>query len=88
MPIFYRASILDGVEGGVTLEDSLALAGALRDAGADVIDCSSGGATGSGVADRPPSPGYLVPLAGTVRRESKVATMAVGLILTPSRRTR
>jgi 2,4-dienoyl-CoA reductase-like NADH-dependent reductase (Old Yellow Enzyme family) len=84
MPIFYRASILDGVEGGVTLEDSLALAGALRDAGADVIDCSSGGvATGSGVADRPPSPGYLVPLAGTVRRESKVATMAVGLILTP-----
>jgi 2,4-dienoyl-CoA reductase-like NADH-dependent reductase (Old Yellow Enzyme family) len=84
MPIFYRASILDGVEGGVSLEDSVALATALRDGGADVIDCSSGGvATGSGVADRPPSPGYLVPLAGTVRRESKVATMAVGLILTP-----
>jgi 2,4-dienoyl-CoA reductase-like NADH-dependent reductase (Old Yellow Enzyme family) len=84
MPIFYRASVLDGVDGGVTIEDSIALAAALREAGADVIDCSSGGvATSSGVADRAPSPGYLVPLASALRREAGVATMAVGLILTP-----
>jgi 2,4-dienoyl-CoA reductase-like NADH-dependent reductase (Old Yellow Enzyme family) len=84
MPIFYRASVLDGVDGGVSLDDSIALAAALGSAGVDVVDCSSGGvATSSGVANRPPSPGYLVPLASAIRHDAGVATMAVGLILTP-----
>lgn len=84
MPIFYRVSAVDGVEGGVTIEDTVALATALKAAGVDVIDCSSGGVSGpSGVASSPPAPGYLVPNAERVRREAGIASMAVGLIMTP-----
>lgn len=85
MPIFYRLSLYDGAEGGLVVDDMIRLAAALAGAGADVIDCSSGGVRGSsGVADTPPSPGYLVPAAGRIRREAGVATMAVGLIVTPA----
>ena len=83
-PVLYRTSSEDGVEGGVTIEDTVMLAGALRDAGVDLVDCSSGGITGaSGRASMPTSPGYLVPFARRVREEAKVATMAVGLIAEP-----
>lgn len=83
MPIFYRLSLYDGVAGGLVVDDMVRLAAALKAAGVDVVDCSSGGVRGSsGVADMPPGPGYLVPAAGRVRREAGVATMAVGLIVT------
>jgi 2,4-dienoyl-CoA reductase-like NADH-dependent reductase (Old Yellow Enzyme family) len=84
MPLFYRASVEDGLEGGVTVADTIALASALRTEGVDLVDCSSGGMTGaSGRASRRPSPGYLVPYAREVRAEAEIATMAVGLIVTP-----
>lgn len=82
MPVFYRTSSVDGADGGITMADTVALATALKAAGADVIDCSTGGVLGpSGVASVPPSPGYLVPYAAQVRREAGVASMAVGLIM-------
>jgi 2,4-dienoyl-CoA reductase-like NADH-dependent reductase (Old Yellow Enzyme family) len=82
MPIFCRISQEDGVEGGITLADSVALAAALKVAGVDVIDCSSGGISGpSGGGSAPPAPGYLVPGAARIRAEAGVATMAVGLIM-------
>lgn len=82
MPVLYRASCVDGVEGGMTLEDTIALARELKARGVDLIDCSSGGITGaSGRAMAPPSPGYLVPYASAVREQVGIATMAVGLIL-------
>ncbi len=85
MPILYRTSAVDGVPGGVTIDETIALARALTGAGVDLIDCSSGGiATGSGVADRKPSPGYLAPYAARVRQDADIATMAVGLIMTPA----
>ncbi|MEE4279776.1 MAG: NADH:flavin oxidoreductase/NADH oxidase [Halieaceae bacterium] len=80
-PVFYRTSSEDGVEGGMTLEDTVTLARALTMAGVDLVDCSSGGITGaSGRASVPPSPGYLVPYARRVREEAGVPTMAVGMI--------
>ena len=83
MPLFYRTSSVDGIEGGVTIEDTIALARELKPRGVDVIDCSSGGIVGaSGRALVPPSPGYLVPYAHRVRHEAQIATMAVGLIVT------
>lgn len=83
MPLFFRTSSVDGIEGGVTIEDTIALARELRLCGVDVIDCSTGGIVGaSGRAAVPPSPGYLVPYAHRVRREAQIATMAVGLIVT------
>jgi len=84
LPLFYRTSSVDGLEGGATIADNVALAQELKVRGVDVIDCSSGGITGpSGRAAQPPSPGYLVPYAREIRRDAQVATMAVGLIIEP-----
>jgi 2,4-dienoyl-CoA reductase-like NADH-dependent reductase (Old Yellow Enzyme family) len=50
-----------------------------------VIDCSSGGVRGSvTLLAEAPQPGYQVPYAAAVRRGADIATMAVGLILTPA----
>jgi len=81
-PVFFRVSAVDGIDGGVTLDDTVALAGALRDRGVDVIDCSSGGIAGSATAARiPRTPGFQLPFAERVRRDAAIKTMAVGLIL-------
>jgi 2,4-dienoyl-CoA reductase-like NADH-dependent reductase (Old Yellow Enzyme family) len=84
MPLFFRTSSVDGVPGGIEIEDSVVLARMLKAEGVDLIDCSSGGiATASGLAGTRPSPGYLVPYAAQIRREADIATMAVGLIMSP-----
>lgn len=82
MPVLYRVSAIDTVEGGVTLEDTLVLARALKDAGIDLIDCSAGGIVAADPDAPPPAPkpGHLVPLARAVRTEAGIPTMAVGLI--------
>ncbi len=81
LPLFARLSCTDWVEGGWTLEDSVALARLLREDGVDLIDCSSGGNVPR--ASIPVAPGYQAPFAETVRREAGIATAAVGLITTP-----
>ena len=84
MPLFYRASCVDGVEGGITIEDTIALAHALKRVGVDLVDCSSGGIGGSpSLAAKAPAPGFQVPYAAAVRRETGLATMAVGFITEP-----
>ncbi|SMH38219.1 NADH:flavin oxidoreductase/NADH oxidase [Azospirillum agricola] len=82
-PLFVRISATDWIEGGWTLEDSVAFSRALAGIGVDVVDCSSGGMVGvsATAAAVPRHPGFQVPFAGTIRREAGVATMAVGLIL-------
>lgn len=81
MPLFYRTSAVDGLDGGVTMDDTVVLARELMSRGVDVLDCSSGGIDGpSGRAYERPKPSYLVPFAEQVRRETNMATMAVGLI--------
>ncbi len=83
-PLFFRVSAVDGIEGGWTLEDSIALARALEARGVDVVDCSSGGIAGSATAARVKrQPGFQVPYAETLRREAGVMTQAVGLITHP-----
>ncbi len=84
-PLFVRISSVDGLEGGWTIEDSVVLARALAARGVDVVDCSSGGITGSATAARiKRGPGFQVAYAERVRREAGVKTMAVGLILEPA----
>jgi 2,4-dienoyl-CoA reductase-like NADH-dependent reductase (Old Yellow Enzyme family) len=83
-PLFYRTSAVDGIEGGVTIEDTVELAKALKARGVDVIDCSSGGLRGSATASTGrtrPKLGFQVPYAERVRREADIKTMAVGLIV-------
>lgn len=78
-PLFVRVSTSDYVEGGWTLEDTIAFARELKAIGVDLVDCSSGG----NVPVAPPhvGPGYQVPFAAAVRREAGIATAAVGLVL-------
>lgn len=83
-PLFYRTSAVDGIDGGVTIEDTVALAMALKARGVDVIDCSSGGIRGSStlaVGRARPKLGFQVPYAEQVRLEADIKTMAVGLIV-------
>ncbi|MGZ4573737.1 MAG: NADH:flavin oxidoreductase/NADH oxidase [Mycobacteriaceae bacterium] len=78
VPLFVRISTTDWTSGGWTVEDSVVLARALVGAGADLIDCSSGGVVPK--AEIPVGPGYQVPLAAQVRKEAGVRTGAVGMI--------
>ena len=84
MPLFFRTSVVDGFDEGVTVADTVRLAAALKNRGVDLFDCSSGGIIGpSGRANRSLAPGYLVPYAREVREGAGIPTMAVGLIVEP-----
>jgi 2,4-dienoyl-CoA reductase-like NADH-dependent reductase (Old Yellow Enzyme family) len=86
-PLFMRVSSIDDVEGGWSIEDTVAFARELKAVGVDVVDCSSGGILGSATAATKTLvqrvPGFQIPFAERVRKEAGIKTMAVGLILTP-----
>ncbi len=84
-PVFVRISAVDGADGGWTMEDSLAFAQAMKPLGVDVVDCSSGGIGGSATGSKrvPRGFGFQVPYAAEIRRDTGLATMAVGLIIGP-----
>jgi 2,4-dienoyl-CoA reductase-like NADH-dependent reductase (Old Yellow Enzyme family) len=81
LPLFFRISATDWVPGGWTADDSVALARRLQASGVDLVDCSSGGNAAD--ARIPLGPGYQVPFAERIRRETGILTGAVGLITTP-----
>ena len=83
LPLFVRLSCVDWADGGLTLDDTVALARTLQARGdVDLIDCSSGGNVPKPAI---PSlhPGYQVPFAERIRRDTGIATGAVGLISSP-----
>jgi 2,4-dienoyl-CoA reductase-like NADH-dependent reductase (Old Yellow Enzyme family) len=73
-----RISATDWVEGGWEIEQSVAFAQALQQAGADFIHVSSGGI--SPLQKIPAQPGYQVAFAARIKRETGLPTIAVGLI--------
>ena len=77
-PLLVRISATDWAEGGWTVEDSIQLAKVLKGLGADLIDVSSGGMVPHPTV--PVGPGYQVPFAAAIRRESGLPVSAVGLI--------
>ena len=81
MPLGMRITGSDWTEGGLTPDDAVAFARALKDAGLDFVCVSSGGIS----ADTRPAatPGLNVAFAERVRREAGIATRVVGLIATP-----
>lgn len=84
-PVFLRVSAVDGVDGGWSMDDTVAYAKELKARGIDVIDCSSGGLFGSATAARIKRTwGFQVPYAERVRREAGIKSMAVGLIVDPA----
>ena len=83
-PLFFRVSAVDGPGGAWQLDDTVALARALKERGVDVVTCSSGGIGGPlNMAIVPRVPGYQVPYARRVRKDAGVKTCAVGLITEP-----
>jgi len=86
-PLFVRISSIDDVEGGWSIDDSVAFAKQLKKLGVDAVDCSSGGIQGSATAATktlvPRVPGFQLPFSEKIKNEAGIATMAVGLILTP-----
>ncbi len=81
-PLFVRISATDWADGGWDLPQSIALARLLREAGADLIDVSTGGLAAH--QQIPVGPGYQVPFARAIRSEAGIPTAAVGLITTPA----
>ncbi|RZL09747.1 MAG: NADH:flavin oxidoreductase/NADH oxidase [Rubrivivax sp.] len=82
IPVGVRVSATDWVDGGWDLEQSVALAAALQQRGCAFIDVSSGGLDLQ--QKIPVTPGYQVPFAERIRRETGMATIAVGLITEPA----
>lgn len=83
-PVFVRVSAMDAIDGGLTIEDQIGFAVELRERGVDVVDCSSGGISGTATASTTGPKrdfGFQVPFAARMRREARLATMAVGLIV-------
>ena len=78
LPLTWRISATDWVEGGWTPADSVQLARQFKKEGVDLVDCSSGGNVPH--ATIPTGPGYQVQFAEQIRREAGIATAAVGLI--------
>ncbi|MBI5717424.1 MAG: bifunctional salicylyl-CoA 5-hydroxylase/oxidoreductase [Burkholderiales bacterium] len=78
LPMSVRISAHDWAEGGITPGDAVEIARAFKEAGADMIDCSSGQVS----AHQKPTYGrmYQTPFADRVRQEAGIATIAVGAI--------
>jgi 2,4-dienoyl-CoA reductase-like NADH-dependent reductase (Old Yellow Enzyme family) len=81
LPLFIRISATDWIDGGWDIEQSVKLAGQLKQIGVDLIDCSSGGNVAH--AEIPVGPGYQTAFAQKIRREANVMTGAVGMITSP-----
>jgi anthraniloyl-CoA monooxygenase len=77
-PISVRISAHDWVEGGITSDDAVEIAKLFKQAGADMIDCSSGQVS----KQEKPVYGrmFQTPFSDRIRNEAQIATIAVGAI--------
>ena len=84
-PLFFRISVEDGTgPDGWGVADTLTIDPLLKQAGVDIIDCSSGGISDSATLQNTSrGPGYQVGFADAVKNQAHVPSMAVGLILSP-----
>ena len=78
LPMSVRISAHDWADGGNTPDDAIEIAEMFKNAGADLIDVSSGQTT----RDAKPIYGrmYQTPFSDRIRNEVGIATMAVGAI--------
>ncbi|MER8421068.1 NADH:flavin oxidoreductase/NADH oxidase [Mesorhizobium sp. M1329] len=81
--LFYRLSVVDGIDGGWTIEDSVAFSRVLFAHGVDLIDCSSGGVTSDRARDVRIHRdfGYHVPFARRIKRAAEGSVSVVGFIV-------
>src|SRR5881394_2054659 len=72
LPLFVRISATDWIDGGWDIDQSINLAGQLKQMGGDLIDCSSGGNVAH--AKIPVGAGYQTAFAERIRREAGIMT--------------
>ncbi|MEX0287233.1 MAG: NADH:flavin oxidoreductase/NADH oxidase [Paracoccaceae bacterium] len=81
LPLAFRLSATDWIDGGVEADETVGTARALKAAGVDMIDVSTGGIGGK---DRPRrmkiEEGFQIPFAQQVRAEADMPTMGVGFL--------
>ncbi|MER2269190.1 NADH:flavin oxidoreductase/NADH oxidase [Methylobacterium oxalidis] len=81
-PVWMRVSATDWVEEGWDLDETVALAEALKERGAAAIHVSTGGLSTRQAIRL--GPGYQVPHAERIKAATGLTTIAVGLITTPA----
>jgi len=81
-PLTARLSVTDWLEGGVTVEESVELVRRLKSAGLDLLDVSHGFITPD-ISVIPWGPGFMIPIASRIRRETGVPTAVGWLIADP-----
>jgi 2,4-dienoyl-CoA reductase-like NADH-dependent reductase (Old Yellow Enzyme family) len=82
-PIFWRLSAEEGVVGGITLEQSIKLAQALKKAGIDVIDVSYGRLPRQIMPSKRQPMGIYISQAEAIKRAVEIPVIAVGRINSP-----
>jgi len=88
LPLAWRVSLADLDDGTLPMDEMVQFIGALRDAGVDILDCSSA----AGISSYPAN-GARVPRgldfraadAAELRRRTGIAIMAVGFVIDPHR---
>ncbi len=83
-PLAFRLSATDWLDDGIEAGETIKTAAALKEAGVDLIDCSTGGISGK---ERPRrmviEQGFQAPFAEQVRQGADIATMTVGFLWDP-----
>jgi 2,4-dienoyl-CoA reductase-like NADH-dependent reductase (Old Yellow Enzyme family) len=82
LPVWVRVSATDWVDGGLTIDEIVEFARLVKAEGIDLLDVSSGG--NDPRQQIPIGAGYQVAFADRVRRETGLATGAVGMITEPA----
>ncbi|PWK11622.1 NADPH dehydrogenase NamA [Tumebacillus permanentifrigoris] len=82
MPLLMRVSASEYSEESYSLDEMVSMVTAFKEAGVDMVDCSSGGA----LPVAPPAiyPGYQVQFAEAIKRGADIPTIAVGLLDNPA----
>lgn len=82
MPLLMRVSASEYSTESYDLAEMVEMVKAFKEAGVDMVDCSSGGA----LPIAPPEiyPGYQLQFAEVIRRDSEIPTIAVGMMENPA----
>ena len=81
VPLGARITGSDWRDDGLTPDDAVTFAKALKADGLDFVDVSSGGVTAD--TRTPTTPGYNTPISERVKKEAGIATRVVGMIVAP-----
>lgn len=83
--LMYRTSSVDGVEGGLSIDDTVRLTEALVEHGVDVVDTSSGGVTAERSLDTRVRRGFAfhAEFSREIKERTDALTATVGLVVDP-----